>query len=154
MTYARGITATAVGILLALTAAAPAPAQVCSTSCSRYDQGQCVEETQTCTTPPPPPPAYGAIAYGRTSRAWGYSDHWGSQAKAESVAMQNCAQHGNDCEIMVWFERNCGAVAAGDGTTAFWGLGDGEGAAREAAQNKCAQGGGKTCVVQVSKCSR
>ena len=153
MRQARGIAATALGVLVALTAGAPARAQECSTMCSMYEEGQCVEYTQTCTSPSTPAPSYGAIAYGRTSRAWGYSYRWNSQAKAESVAMQNCAQHGNDCEVMVWFDRKCGAVASGEGTTAFWGLGDSDGQARAAAQNKCVEGGGKGCEVQVSQCS-
>ncbi|MFI5382339.1 MAG: DUF4189 domain-containing protein, partial [Tepidisphaerales bacterium] len=68
-------------------------------------------------------------------------------------ALQNCAQHGNDCEVMVWFEHKCGAVAAGDGTDAFWGLGDSDGEARAEAQNKCVSGGGANCEVQVSQCS-
>jgi hypothetical protein len=112
----------------------------------------------TCTpgssTPSAPAASYGAIAYGRTSKAWGYSYHWGSRAKAESVAMQKCAQNGNDCEVMVWFMRKCGAVASGGGTTAFWGLGNNDGQARADAQNKCMNSGGKDCEVQVSQCSK
>jgi Domain of unknown function (DUF4189) len=65
-------------------------------------------------------PSYGAIAYGRTSGAWGSSDQWDSRVKAESTAMHNCQKHGDDCEVMVWFHDECGAVAAGDGETAFW----------------------------------
>ena len=99
-------------------------------------------------------PSYGAIAYGRTSGAWGSSYQWDSQAKAESTAMQNCQKNGNDCEVMVWFHDECGAVAAGDGGTAFWGLGDGEGQAREDAVNKCVQGGGKNCEIEAAQCSR
>lgn len=99
-------------------------------------------------------PSYGAIAYGRTSGAWGSSYQWNSQAKAESVALQNCQKYASDCEVMVWFHDECGAVAAGDGETAFWALGDGEGQARENAQSKCEQGGGKNCEVQAAQCSR
>jgi hypothetical protein len=111
----------------------------------------------TCTpgssTPSAPAASYGAIAYGRTSRTWGYSYRWSSRAKAERVAMQNCAQKGNDCEVMVWFKRKCGAVVAGEGTTAFWGLGNSDGQARADAQNKCMKAAGKDCEVQVSRCS-
>lgn len=156
MRQARGFAAAALGVLLALTASAPARA-LCfnSTMCSRYDQGQCVEyTTHSCPNPPPPPPSYGAIAYGRASGAWGSSYRWDSQAKAESVAMRNCAEHGDDCEVMVWFKEKCGAVASGEGTTAFWGLGDSDGQARADAQSKCVNGGGKACEVQVSQCSK
>jgi hypothetical protein len=101
-----------------------------------------------------PARSFGAIAYGRASKAWGESYKWESQRKAESVAMQNCAKHGNDCEVMVWFERKCGAVAAGEGATAYWGLGDSDGEARADAQSKCAKASGSDCEVQVSRCSK
>ena len=156
MRPARGIAMTALGVLLALTANAPAQAQ-CSFGCNRYEEGRCVEYrycTPGSSTPSAPAASYGAIAYGRTSKAWGYSYHWGSRAKAESAAMQKCAQNGNDCEVMVWFIRKCGAVASGGGTTAFWGLGYSDGQARTDAQNKCVNGGGKDCEVQVSQCSK
>jgi hypothetical protein len=142
--------------LIVLVAQTPASAQ-CSFGCNRYVQGQCVEY-RTCTPGVPgssaPAPSFGAIAYGRTSRAWGHSFHWGSQAKAESVAMQNCAKRGDDCEVMVWFKRKCGAVASGEGTSAFWGLGNSDGQARAEAKNKCVSDSGKDCEVQVSACSR
>jgi len=99
-------------------------------------------------------PAYGAIAYGRTSGAWGSSYQWDSRAKAESSAMENCRKYGNDCEVMVWFHDECGAVAAGDDGAAFWALGDGEGQARENAVNKCVEGGGKNCEIEAAQCSR
>lgn len=156
MRQAKRITTLALSVLVSLTASAPARAQ-CSFGCNRYEQGQCVEY-RTCTpgssTPSAPAASYGAIAYGRTSRAWGYSYHWGSQAKAESAAMQKCAQKGNDCEVMVWFKRKCGAVVSGEGTAAYWGLGNSDGQARADAQNKCKNDGGKDCQVQVSACSR
>jgi hypothetical protein len=167
MPRARGIAATAICILLALAAGAPTPVQAyCPTVCKRTDPktGQCLEYGTVvgvgCSVPgldPAAPAAprysYGAIAYGRTSGAWGYSHRWGSQAKAESVAKENCAQHGDDCEVMVWFDRRCGAVVASDDSSAFWGLGASEAQARTEAQNKCANGGGKACEVQVSHCS-
>ncbi len=148
--------ASSFGVLLRL--AAPAWAwQSCSTSCSMYQDGDCIEHTQTCTEEgPPAAPAesYGAIAYGRTSRAYGFSYSWPSRAKAESIALNNCGQHGDDCEVMVWFDSKCGAVAAGQGSSAWWGLGDGDGQARADALDRCANDGGEGCAVQVSQCSR
>jgi len=99
-------------------------------------------------------PSYGAIAYGRTSGAWGSSYQWESQAKAESVALENCKKHGDDCEVMVWFHDYCAAVAADDGAGAYWALGDGEGEAREKAQGKCVEAGGKNCEIEAAQCSR
>jgi Domain of unknown function (DUF4189) len=155
----NAIAAMIVGVLLALTAAPPtARAQVpCSTVCARYDQGQCVEYTHySCNGAAPSAPAssYGAIAYGSKSGAWGTSYHWGSEAKAESSAMQTCKQHGDDCEVMVWFDRKCGAVVAAKGDVAFWGLGDSEAEARTDALAKCDQGGGNGCKVQAYECSK
>ena len=151
MRLAKSIT---VGSTLAVLVTVTAQAQqTCTTSCGRYESGQCVEDLKICTPLPAPGPSYGAIAYGHTSKAFGYSFNWGSQAKAESVATQNCAQHGNDCEVMVWFDRRCGAVAAGQGTDAFWGLGNNDSQAQADAKNKCLKGGGKNCEVKVSRCS-
>ena len=98
--------------------------------------------------------SYGAIAFGATSGAWGASYDWANQAKAESVAMQNCAQHGNDCKAIVWFKQQCGAVASGEGTAVFWGLGGSDELARADAQNKCMNNGGKSCEVRASQCSK
>ena len=102
--------------------AARASAQACVPGCSNYIQGKCSQWT-TCipgSSPTVSMPSYGAIAYGRTSRAWGNSYHWGSRAKAgKSVALKNCEQHGNDCEVIVWFDRRCGAVVPGEGTAAY-----------------------------------
>lgn len=154
MNQARGIAAVALGLLAALAAGTPARAQVCSTMCSMYVSGQCVEYTQTCETPTRPAHSYGAIAYGSKSQAWGYSYNWDSREKAERVAMQNCAQRAKDCEVAVWYDFKCGAVAAGGGAGYFWGVGDGAGEARTEALNKCEKGGGKGCAIQVSQCSR
>jgi len=153
MKQGTGIAATAFGVFVMLTLSTSAGAQ-CS-GCVRYDQGQCVEWRQ-CSydvTPSAPTASYGAIAYGRTSKAWGFSFHWDNRSKAESVAVQNCAQRGNDCEVMVWFEHKCGAVASGEGGTAFWGLGNSDAQARADAQGKCVSGGGRACQVQVVQCS-
>ncbi len=141
--------------LLALSAAAPARAQVCHEECSDYYEGQCSQHTTTCTNPEPPKPAFGAIAYGRKSGAFGYSYGWGDQDKAESVAMENCGKNGNDCEVMVWFDRKCGSVAApSNSTAAYWGLGDGAGDANSHALSQCTKDGGQNCEVKVSQCSR
>ena len=160
MRQAGGIAAAALGVLLALTVCAPVPVQAyCPTECKRHDpkQGYCIEYGPVgagCTESSAPARSYGAIAYGSKSRAWGSSYHWGSEAKAESAAMKSCAEHGDDCEVVVWFDRKCGAVAAAEDATSFWGLGDSEEQAGADAQNKCVNGGGKGCVVQASQCSK
>jgi hypothetical protein len=149
--------AAALTVAVVLAAVAPARSQVCSTTCSDYYEGHCIQHTTSCTTGPStsaPSASYGAIAYGRTSVAWGYSYRWGSRAKAESTALQNCKANGDDCEVIVWFEHKCGAVAASDDPDAFWGLGNSEAQAGADAKAKCDAAGGKNCTVQVSHCSR
>ncbi len=98
--------------------------------------------------------SYGAIALGAKSKAWGTSYQWRTRAEAESKALNRCSEHGKDCKVIVWFEHSCGAVATGEVDNIFWGLGNGEGAARKNALDKCVQGGGRNCKVQVSQCSR
>ena len=141
---------TTFGVFAAMTA----QAQICSTTCNRYEEGQCVEHRQTCTTPSAPADSYGAIAYGKTSGAWGFSYSWASRAKAESVASQNCAQNAKDCQVVVWFNHKCGAVAADQGNETYWGIGDTVSQAQAVAQKTCVKGGGKSCEVKVSQCSR
>jgi hypothetical protein len=160
MRQAGGIATAALGVVLVLAAGAPAWGFCTNSSwCGRWESGQCVQWVyRNCdygNGPSASAPSYsfGAIAYGRTSGAWGYSHRWGSRAKAESVAKENCAQHGDDCEVMVWFDRKCGAVVAGEDASAFWGLGNSEDQARADATNKCTNGGGKACEVEVSHCS-
>jgi hypothetical protein len=155
MRQAAGATA-ALCVLMALTAGARAQVEECSTMCGRYDSGQCVEYLHTCTTTPEAPKAtYGAIAYGRTKGTWGTSYHWETREKAERVALENCAKQGaKDCEIMVWFDRKCGALASGEGPDGFWGLADTIGPARADAKSKCVSSGNKGCEVLAAQCSR
>jgi hypothetical protein len=147
-----------VAALALFAAISPGRPQDCPTSCSRYEDGRCVETEQTCSetagTAPGTGPSFGAIAYARSSDAWGYSYHWETREKAEEVAKDNCAQHASDCEIVVWFDRKCGAVASTEGGPAFSGLGDKASQARDDARNKCLAAGNTECEVQVSQCSR
>jgi hypothetical protein len=153
----RWLVLTILGVMLGLASlAAPARAD-CYTMCSDYVEGNCTEYTQTCTddTSSAPRLSYGAIAYGRTSEAYGYSHNWGSETKAESVAMHNCIAHGSDCKVMVWFEHKCGAVAArGDHAFAYWGLAYSERDARNEAMSQCVKDKGQQCAVKVSHCSK
>lgn len=143
----------AVGALLADAASAPAY-QSCTTSCDRYDQGECVHESQTCVETAPPKPNFGAIAYGAKSGAWGYSYNWDTRKQAEDNALANCKKNGSDCEVQVWYQRECGAVVLTDGNTVYWGTGDGTGAAGANALAACKEDGGKSCTIKVAECSR
>ena len=105
-------------------------------------------------TAPPPSSSFGAIGYGgRTSGAWGTFYQWDSEAKADSVAKETCAQHGDDCKVIVYFKDGFGAVSSAEDTTVSWGLGHSVEQARADAQNKGVEGGGKNCEVKASVCS-
>jgi hypothetical protein len=150
-----GILAAFLGASLAMIISAQAQVQNCTTTCDEYDQGECVVERHSCTEEPPPSPNFGAIAYGRHSGAWGYSYNWDTQKEAEENALAQCKKNdGPDCEVMVWYQRECGAVASADGDKAYWGIGDGGGAAGANALASCKKDGGKNCDIQVEKCSR
>ena len=151
-----GRTTLALWTLLWLAASTSARAQVCSEYCGMYVEGRCVEYRQSCTTPEAPPrPSFGAIAYGRSDGSWGSSYHWGSQQKAEKVAIDTCAKQGaKDCEVQVWFDRRCGAIVAGEDRIIVWGVDETEGGARGDAQKKCASAGNKACQMLASACSR
>jgi uncharacterized protein DUF4189 len=147
------------GLLTLLAASVPGRAWVCSETCSDYYQGTCVQHTTTCSNDSTSSgsgssDSYGAIAYGRHSAAWGYSYRWGSQEKAEDEAMRQCKGHGDDCESIVWYKNQCGAVAASDADDAFWGLGGSKDKASAAAKQKCDDAGAVNCAVQVAQCSR
>src|ERR1700676_4115178 len=95
----------------------------------------------------------GAIAYGKDSGAFGFAYNQRSSSAADHVALSNCAQHGQDCEIVLRLTHSCGAVAAGaDGKFAT-----GEGPAQDQAQNNalaaCAQIAGGDCHIQTWTCS-
>jgi hypothetical protein len=97
-------------------------------------------------------PKYGAIAYSSDTGAYGWSNKRGTQAEAENVALEQCGKRASDCEIEVWFDRRCGAVAAGD----KW-VGHGWGATQQQAQSQalqdCRQEGDNACEVKVTACS-
>jgi hypothetical protein len=146
------------GSLTLLAASLPASA-ICSTTCSDYYEGKCSQHTTTCSNDDTSSgrgssDSYGAIAYGRHSTAWGYSYRWGNQAKAEDEALRQCRGNGDDCESIVWYKNQCGAVAASDADDAFWGLGGTKDKAGAVAKQKCDDAGGVNCAVQVAQCSR
>lgn len=66
---------------------------------------------------------WGAIAYSQSTGASGSSYGWGYQSDAEATAYEGCADYANDCEIAVYFESACGALAVGSngGWGADWG---------------------------------
>jgi hypothetical protein len=92
-----------------------------------------------------------AIAYGKDSGAFGYAFNQESRLKADQVATSNCAQHGDDCKIVINFAHACGAVAAviGGGI----GTGSTQDEAQDIAMSSFRIRAGDSCKVQVWTCS-
>ena len=91
----------------------------CSNSYSNeYNSSSCTYQRSSCDserynnngTPSAPRRSFGAIAYSVSSRAWGYSENYGSRAEAQTRALRECRTR--DCEVAAWFYNSCGALAA------------------------------------------
>ncbi len=67
--------------------------------------------------------------------------------------MSACRRRARDCDIAVWFEGQCGAVAADAAPTKFFGLGASLSAARSLALTRCVPDGRKVCTVFQPHCS-
>ena len=59
---------------------------------------------------------YGAIAFSRTTQAYGSSIDYANQAAADRKAANDCEKSsGNDdCKVVVQFKNGCGVVTLGD----------------------------------------
>jgi Domain of unknown function (DUF4189) len=77
---------------------------------------------------------YGAIATG-SDKAWGYAYDYSTRAQAEAAALQQCQKNAQDCEVRVWFQNACGAVAESDARIG-WGWGE----SREIAERNAISG--------------
>jgi len=130
----------------------------CIWTCAEWKNGGCVRNELKCVGSDidenAPTPDYGAIAYGKTKKAYGTSFKWASRARAEQMALQKCGQYGNDCEIAVWFKNQCGAVVTrSDSQIFYWGLGETEGEAKSVAMKECAKNNGHKCEVLIAQCA-
>lgn len=97
--------------------------------------------------------SYGAIAYGKSSQAWGYSYGYDDSAGAQRKAMSTCRPNGNDCAIVSTFSDGCAAVAAAEGPGYAVAQGKTEEAAKGQALKLCGAGGIKGCEIQVWSCA-
>lgn len=99
---------------------------------------------------------FGAIAFSSTTEVFGYSFDFENRADAESRAVSECIKAGgdSDCEAVVWFNRDCGALASdGAGTYgADWGTTTQE--AESKAQSNCQHNTNQPCVIRTSLCAR
>src|SRR5262245_38224275 len=52
--------------------------------------------------------SFGAIAYSKATRTYGFASQYGSRERAEQRALQECTQsraNVTDCEVLVWFNN-------------------------------------------------
>ena len=76
--------------------------------------------------PANPANRFGAIAYSPSTGSHGWSYDYASREEAERVAVANCAQHARDCNVPIWFQNACGALAVGpSGYGSGWAINQG-----------------------------
>jgi hypothetical protein len=96
---------------------------------------------------------WGAIAYSKKDKAYGWSTGVNDRDAAKKEAMQKCVQHGGTgCEFWAIYENECGAVAI-DGSITTWGTAYLRKDAQARALLECQKAGGKNCTIQVWSCS-
>ena len=108
---------------------------------------QCIEYT--CRAPLK---VWGAIAYSKPDRAYGYSFELEDQATARKVALDGCRKRGTNCVVEAVFSRACAALAAG-GDHIGWGADHTRAGAEKRALSECGLTGAKGCAVQTWVCS-
>jgi hypothetical protein len=108
------------------------PAQSCQTVCS--DQ-------------------YGALAYSRSTGAYGYAYDHDSEARAKRAALNNCGRRAPDCQVVITFIDQCGALAETPKREVSSGLGKTRKEAEDRSVEACRAAGGKDCSVAAWTCS-
>lgn len=97
--------------------------------------------------------SFGAIAYSKRARHYGYATGKHSRRAAEERAMELCDHR--DCKVEVWFKNNCAALATGsDGQVVGWAYNEHESRARDRALDECRDRNGRRCHIVVATCSR
>jgi uncharacterized caspase-like protein len=76
--------------------------------------------------PANPANRFGAIAYSPSTGSHGWSYDYATREEAERVALANCGQHARDCNVPIWFQNACGALAVGpSGYGSGWAINQG-----------------------------
>jgi hypothetical protein len=96
---------------------------------------------------------FGAIAYDQKTGSWGAAYNQGSQDRANTSALRECAKHAKGCDVVVRFwGETCAAYATGNGKAAGWGTGDTHGRAERNAVSACTSQG-EGCQTRVWSCN-
>jgi hypothetical protein len=150
----------------ALSGAPLAPARadcvsICQENCfspglKDYDQNFCMSRIQRCQQQcyARRQNLHGAIAYGASSTAWGYSFDEETSNDAERSALRTCRQNGDDCKIVASFSNACAAVAAVESKGVFAvGQSSTRGNAESDAMSACSRQYGEGCEIEVWTCA-
>lgn len=128
--------------------------QCMGSTCADYGNhsDMCLEIRARCQAKCSQQSFWGAIAYSVKDGGYGWSTGLADVNEAKKQALQNCTKHGAACKVWIYYNRQCGAIAA-DGEKVGWGTSSSRLNAEQRAVQECQQGGGKKCAVQVSSCS-
>jgi hypothetical protein len=96
---------------------------------------------------------WGAIAYSAPDKQFGYAFEYNNVNDAKKQAMDRCTKTGRACKIWVYYENECGAIAA-DGNTVTWGTAFLRQNAEQRAMQECKKAGGRNCAIQAWSCSK
>ena len=99
-----------------------------------------------------PSRAFGAIAYGAESTAYGFSYDQPNEAAADRRALSECGKHGDDCKIVIGFLSGCAAVAAGTNGRFATGQATTRQPAQATALDDCGRKGGDNCEIKAWTC--
>ncbi|MEO6419801.1 MAG: DUF4189 domain-containing protein [Polyangiaceae bacterium] len=81
------------------------------------------------------PGAFGAIAYSKSTGKNGGTFAWGTRQEAERASARYCGE--SDCQVLVWVQSSCAALAVGDGATTGWSVDGRRGRAERRALEEC-----------------
>lgn len=95
---------------------------------------------------------YGSIAINASTKAGGITARYGSQADANSNAINKC---GTGCATVLeyWGIGQCAAVARGTNFAMGWSNGNTQSQADSNAVAKCNSAGGLSCTIELSMCN-
>ncbi len=96
---------------------------------------------------------YGAIAYSKSTGAYGYSGDYPTRAIAEERALSECRARGSGCEVVIWFRNACAALATAGNGARGWAWAPTRAKAEGSALDYCRKHGGQDCVVLCWSCS-
>jgi uncharacterized protein DUF4189 len=97
--------------------------------------------------------SWGSIAYSPPDQQFGYSLDWNNVNDAKKDALARCNKTGKACKVWIYYENECGAIAA-DGNTVTWGTAYLRANAEQRALLECRKSGGKNCAIRVWGCSK